>query len=228
MKSECVRSIHVVLLICALLTVSHARGSDDADISKIEKKIEEARGKLHVPGCSVAIMKDDHVILSKGFGQRDVEKNLPATPQTLFAIGSCTKAFTTMLAAMAAGEGKLSLDDSPKKFLPYFKLVDPDLDAHVVLRDMFCHHTGMGPTDLLWYTGVLTREEVIRAAGEARPTAKLRQKWQYQNVMYSAGGECAAKALGTSWEDAIAQRIFKPLAMSGSNTSVREMQRGAD
>src|SRR5205814_880943 len=159
---------------------------------------------------------------------RDVEKHLPATPQTRFAIGSCTKAFTTMLAAMAADEGKFSLDDSPKKFLPYFKLNDPDLERHLVLRDRFCHRTGMGPTDMLWYTGVLNREEVIRAAGAATPTAKLRQKWQYQNVMYSAGGECVAKALGMSWEDAIAQRIFKPLGMSGSDTSVREMQRSPD
>src|SRR5689334_3665932 len=162
MNSGRVHSIHVALMICAVLALPHARGSDDDDLGKIEKKIEETRGKLHVPGCSLAIVKDDRVILSKGFGQRDLEKNLPATPQTMFAIGSCTKAFTTMLAAMAADEGRLSLDDSPKKFLPYFKLADPDLDAHVVLRDMFCHHTGMGPTDLLWYTGVLTREEVIR------------------------------------------------------------------
>jgi CubicO group peptidase (beta-lactamase class C family) len=218
----------ICLVVLAIAVSLHARGGDDTDVTKIEKKLEETRAALHIPGCSLAIVKDDRVILSKGFGQRDIEKNLPATPQTLFAIGSCTKAFTTMLAAMAADDGKLSLDDSPKKHLPYFKLNDPDLDAQVVLRDMFCHRTGMGPTDLLWYTGVLNRQEVIRAAGDARPTAKLRQKWQYQNVMYSVGGECAAKSLGMSWEDAIAGRIFKPLRMSGSDTSVREMQRATD
>src|SRR5207248_316419 len=113
-----------------------AKADDASDVAAIGMRVEETRQALHIPGCSLAIVKDDRVILSKGFGLRDVEKHLPATPQTRFAIGSCTKAFTTMLAAMAADEGKFSLDDSPKKFLPYFKLNDPDLDAHVVLRDM--------------------------------------------------------------------------------------------
>src|ERR1044072_5466430 len=122
----------------------------------------------------------------KGLGHKDFEQKVPVTPDTLFAIGSSSKAFTAMLVAMAADEGKLSLDDSPKKFLPYFKLQDPEADAKITLRDLLSHSSGLNRTDLAWVSGTLNREEVIRVAAQAQPTAKLRETMQYQNVMYAA------------------------------------------
>jgi CubicO group peptidase (beta-lactamase class C family) len=192
----------------------------DAKLAAIEKTIEEGRQKRGIPGLSLVIVKDDRVIYMKGLGYRDFERKVPVTPDTLFAIGSSTKAFTAMLVAMGADEGKISLDDSPKKFLPYFKLQDPDADAKITVRDLLTHSSGLNRTDLAWITGVLNREEVIRVAAQAKPTAKLREKWQYQNVMYSAAGECVAKAENSTWESLIKERIFKPLRMRGSNLNV--------
>src|SRR5437762_4081530 len=163
-----------------------------ARLAAIEKAIEAKRQEYHIPGASLVIVKDDHVIYMKGLGYRDFERKLPVTPDTLFAIGSSTKAFTSMLVAMAADEKRISLDDSPKKFLPYFHLQDPEADAKITVRDLLSHRSGLNRTDLAWITGVLNREEVIRVAARAKPTAKLREKFQYQNVMYSAAGECAA------------------------------------
>lgn len=197
-------------------------------ISVIEKIIEEKRKEQGVPGVAVVIIKDDKVVLQKGFGLRDVERNLPVTPATLFAIGSCTKAFTAMSAVISADEYKLSLDDSPKRYLPYFKMQDPEADAKITVRDLLHHSSGLDRTDITWYTGVLTREEVIRVAGLARPTARFREKFQYQNVMYSAAGEVVAKAEKSTWEKIIAKRFFKPLGMKSSNTSVKDMQKSAD
>src|SRR5688572_8779300 len=169
-----------------------ARGAPDAKaIAALESEIEKVRAEMKIPGCSLAVILDDKVVLARGFGLRDVEKDLPVTADTLFAIGSCTKAFTAMAAAVAQDEGKLALDDSPRKHLPWFKLHDAEADARITLRDMLCHRSGLGSTDLAWYTGTLTRDEVIRVAAHAKPTAKLREKWQYQNVMYCAAGEAA-------------------------------------
>jgi CubicO group peptidase (beta-lactamase class C family) len=123
---------------------------------------------------------------------------------------------------MSADEGKLSLEDSPRRHLPYFKLQDPDADSRVKIRDLLTHRTGLDGTDIAWYTGGLSREEAIRTAGNAKPTAKLGEKFQYQNVMYSAAGEVVARAEGTTWELVIANRFFKPLGMKSSNTSVKE------
>ena len=191
-----------------------------ARLAAIEKALEEKRREYHIPGVAFVIVKDDKVIFMKGLGQRDVARKLPVTPDTLFAIGSSSKAFTAMSAAMSADDGKLSLDDSPKKFLSYFKLRDAEADAKITIRDLLSHRSGLDRTDLSMVTGKLNREELIRVAGMAKPTAKLGEKFLYQNVMFTAAGEVVAKAQGTTWDKFIANRIFKPLGMKTSNTTV--------
>jgi CubicO group peptidase (beta-lactamase class C family) len=197
-------------------------------LATIEKSLEEKRKEFGIPGMSLAIVKDDKVIYLKGLGVKDFEKNIPVTPDTRFAIGSSTKAFTAMLAVMSADEGKLSLDDSPKKFLPYFTLRDEEAAAKVTMRDLLSHRSGLNRTDLAMVTGVLNREELIRVAGMAKPTAKLGEKWQYQNIMYAAAGEAVAKAQNSTWDALIAKRIFKPLGMTNSDTSPADMQKSRD
>ena len=199
-----------------------------APLAAIEKALDDKRKELGIPGISLAIVKDDQIIYLKGLGLRDIDKKLPVTPDTRFAIGSATKAFTSMLAAMSVDEGKLSLDDSPKKFLPYFTLRDPDAAAKITIRDLLSHRSGLNRTDLAMVSGVFNREELIKVAGMAKPTAKLGEKWQYQNVMYTAAGEAVAKAQNSTWEKLIATRIFKPLGMKNSDTSVAAMQKSSD
>jgi CubicO group peptidase (beta-lactamase class C family) len=199
-----------------------------ARLAAIEKAIEAKRQEYHIPGISLVIVKDDKVIYTKGFGLKDVEHNLPVTPDTLFAIGSSTKAFTGMAAVMTADEGKLSLDDSPKKFLPYFHLQDPDADARIKIRDLLSHRSGVDRTDISMASGKLNREELIRVAGLAKPSAKLGEKFLYQNVMFAAAGEIVAKAQGTTWDKFIETRIFKPLGMKASNTTVAATLKSRD
>ena len=199
-----------------------------AQLAAIEKALDDKRKELGIPGISLAIVKDDQVIYLKGLGFKDVDKKLPVTPDTRFAIGSATKAFTAMLAVMSADEGKLSLDDSPKKFLPYFTLRDPEAAAKITLRDLLSHRSGLNRTDLAMVSGVFNREELIKVAGMAKPTAKLGEKFQYQNVMYSAAGEAVAQAQKSTWDKLIATRIFKPLGMKNSDTSAAAMQKSND
>jgi CubicO group peptidase (beta-lactamase class C family) len=198
------------------------------ELAAVDQTIEAARQALGVPGAAVVIVKDDQVIFQKGFGLRNVERNLPVTPETLFAIGSCTKAFTAMAAVMSADRGRLSLDDSPKRYLPYFQLQDPEADARITLRDLMTHSSGLMRTDLVWVPGVLTRQEVIKAAGLAQPTARLHERFQYQNIMYSAAGEAVARAEWSSWEEVVARRLFRPLGMKSTNTSIKAMRKSAD
>ncbi|HUQ33015.1 MAG TPA: serine hydrolase domain-containing protein [Pyrinomonadaceae bacterium] len=199
-----------------------------ARLAAIERAIDEKRKEYHIPGLSFVIVKDDHVIYMKGLGLRDVEHNQMVTPDTLFAIGSSSKAFTAMAAAMAADEGKLSLDDSPKKFLPYFRLRDADADARITIRDLLSHRSGIDRTDLSMVTGKLNREELIRVAGMAKPTARLGEKFLYQNIMFTAAGEIVARAQNTTWNAFIEKRIFKPLGMKASNTTVAATLKSPD
>lgn len=199
-----------------------------AQLAAIESKIDTQRQALHIPGVALVIVKDDKIIDLKGFGLRDVAQKLPVTPETLFAIGSSSKAFTAMTVLMSVDDGKMRLDDSPRKYLPYFKLRDPDTDSHLTVSDLLCHRSGLDRTDLIWAPGVLRRDEVIRAAAFVKPTAKLGEKFQYQNVMFLTAGECVAKAQHASWESVVARRIFTPLGMDATGTSIKVMQRAPD
>jgi CubicO group peptidase (beta-lactamase class C family) len=194
-------------------------------LENIEAKADARRKELGIPGMALAIVKDDKIIFLKGLGYKDFENKAPVTPDTQFAIGSATKAFTALAVLMAQDEGKLSIDDSPKKYLPYFHMADPDIDRDIKIRDLMCHASGLNRTDLAMITGRLSRQELIRVAGEAKPTAKLREKFQYQNVMFAAVGEIASTVEKTPYEKLIPKRIFKPLGMKNSTMSVAEMQK---
>jgi CubicO group peptidase (beta-lactamase class C family) len=197
-------------------------------LAAIEKKVEERRQALGIPGMSLAIVKDDKIIYMKGLGYKDFEKKIAVTPDTLFAIGSVTKSFTGMTIVMSQDDGKLSLEDSPKKYLSYFKMRDPETDAKITVRDLLRHSSGLNRTDLAMVTGKLNRMELIQVAGEAKPTAKLGEKFQYQNIMYSAAGEVVASAQKTTWENFVETRIFKPLGMTNSYTAINAMEKAKD
>jgi len=172
-------------IVSAQTNVKQTLSSDlQQAISKIEEKTEARRKELGIPGLSLAIVKDGEIVFMKGFGYKDFEKKIPVTADTQFAIGSSSKAFTALSVLMSQDEGKLSLDDSPKKYLPYFKINDAEIDKNITVRDLMAHSSGLNRTDLGWITGKLTREEIIRVAGEAKPMAKLREKFFYQNVRH--------------------------------------------
>jgi CubicO group peptidase (beta-lactamase class C family) len=197
-------------------------------LAAIETAIDARRKELGIPGASLVIVKDDQVIYMKGLGLKDIDRKLPVTPDTLFAIGSASKAFTGMAAVISADEGRLSLDDSPKKFLPYFTLRDADAAAKITIRDLLAHRSGLNRTDLAMVTNQLNREELIRVAGLAKPTTKLGEKFQYQNVMYAAAGEAVARAQNSTWDRVIETKIFKPLGMKASDTTAAQMQKARD
>ncbi len=209
-------------------TVAAAAPDLNVGLAAVEKAIDDRRKELGIPGISLVIVKDDKVVYLKGLGVKDFERKLPVTPDTLFAIGSSSKAFTAMTAVMSADEGKLSLDDSPKKFLPYFKLRDPDADARITIRDLLSHRSGLNRTDLAMVTGMLTREELIQVVGMAKPTAKLGEKFQYQNIMFAAAGEVVARAQNSTWDQVVADKIFKPLGMKATVTTDAAMQKSSD
>jgi len=224
------------LFAVSLPTVGYAQTATQTAVSSdlqkrlaaIEEKIEARRKELGIPGLSLAIVKDGEVVLVKGFGYKDFTKQVPVTADTQFAIGSATKAFTALSVLMSQDEGKLSLDDSPKKYLPYFKVNNLETDKNIQIRDLLAHSSGLNRTDLAMITGKLTREELIRVAGEAKPTAKLREKFQYQNLMYTAAGEIVSKVQKMPWENFVVERIFKPLGMNNSTMTVAEMQKAKD
>lgn len=214
-----------------LPTIGYSQSIDSnysKQLSAIEEKVEKRRQELGIPGMSLVIVKDGQIIYLKGFGYKDLENKVPVTPDTQFAIGSITKSFTGLSVLMSADEGKLSLEDSPKKYLPYFKIKDAETDKNIKIRDLMDHSSGLNRTDLAMLTGKLSRKELIQVVGEAQTMAKLNEKFFYNNVMFSVAGEIVAAAQKQSWENFVKSRIFAPLGMNNSAMSIAEMQKTKD
>lgn len=243
MAKSLLRSLVSTLLIFSVLAVALPRtgyaqtapaavqtGAADYSgaLAAIEEKTDARRKELGIPGMALAIVRDGKVIYSKGLGYKDFEKKVPVTPNTQFAIGSATKAFTALSMLISQDEGKVSLDDSPKKYLTYFKMKDPDTDKNITVRDLMDHSSGLNRTDLAMITGKLNRAELIQTVGEAKPMAKLREKFFYQNIMFTAAGEIVATVQKMPWEQFVPQRIFKPLGMTNSTMSMKDMEKAKD
>lgn len=197
-------------------------------LADMEKALTKASAEGHVAGFSLVVVKDGKPIYMKGIGMKDVESKAKVTPDTLFAIGSSSKAFTAVTMMMCVDEGKLVLSDPPRKYLPYFKLQDPDADAKMTISDLMCHRSGLARTDLAWATGMLTSDEIIRVAGQAKAAAKFGEKFQYQNVMFLTAGQIVGVVEKKPWTNVVADRIFKPLGMPRTETSIATMQSDPD
>jgi CubicO group peptidase (beta-lactamase class C family) len=181
-----------------------------------------------VPGLAIAVVKDSEVVFSQGFGKRDVDGGLEVTPQTLFPIGSCTKAFTTTSMAILVDEGKLDWDTPVKHYLPTFKLYDLFASEHITPRDLVTHRSGLPRHDLMWYNSSATRQELFDRLQYLEPNKDLRAVLQYQNLMYMVAGYLVGQLADRSWEDFVQQRIFDPLGMSNSLFSTSAAQETAD
>ncbi len=213
------------------------------ELARAEKPAEAAKGALagfdefvnaalqawNVPGLAVAVVKDGEVAYMKGFGFRDVEQKLPVTPRTLFAIGSCSKAFTTFVLGTLVDEGKLEWDKPVRSYIPWFKLYDPSATDRITPYDLVTHRSGLPRHDAVWYNNLgASREELVRRLAYLEPNADLRAKWQYNNLMFLTAGYLAETVSGKPWEDLVRERIFTPLDMGRSNFSVFDSQKSDD
>ena len=117
-----------------------------------------------MPGLAVAIVKDGEVVFAQGFGFRDVAHKLPVTPKTLFAIGSCTKAFTTFVLGTLVDEGKLDWDTPVRVYIPEFRMFDRTATEQMTPRDLVTHRSGLPRHDLVWYNATLSRQRDPRTA----------------------------------------------------------------
>ncbi|MFQ5817621.1 MAG: serine hydrolase [Terriglobia bacterium] len=181
-----------------------------------------------VPGLAIAIVKDGEVIHAQGYGLRDVERQLPVTPQTLFAIGSITKSFTVTVLGMLADDGKLDWDKPVRTYLPDFRLYDAVASEHMTPRDLVTHRSGLPRHDGLWYGSNFARKEMYKRLRYLKPSKEFRSTWQYQNLMFMTAGYLAGQLAGMKWEELVRQKIFQPLGMTRSNLSVNDSQKADD
>jgi CubicO group peptidase (beta-lactamase class C family) len=179
-------------------------------------------------GFAIAVVQDGKVILSKGYGLRDVKKNLPVTEKTLFAIGSATKSFTVTSLGVLVDQGKLDWDKPVRDYLADFKMWDPFATERMTPRDLVTHRSGLPRHDLMWYSSPFTRQELFERLRYLEPNKDFRTTFQYQNLMVMTAGYLAGHVAGTTWEQLVRKVIFEPLGMNSSNFSITESQKSGD
>ncbi len=216
------------VLAAAALFIRAVALAEGADRAALDAILQEAMKTWQVPGAAIAVVKGDEVVYSKGFGERKLGSGTPVTTETLFAIGSTSKAFTTTAMAMLVDDGKMAWDDPVRQHLEYFRLSDPLADQNVTLRDLVSHRTGLSRHDALWYGSPWSREEIIRRIGLVKLTQPYRAVWQYQNIMFLTAGQAIGAASKGTWEEFVQKRIFDPLGITGANFSVTVAQKAPD
>ncbi|MBK6845808.1 MAG: serine hydrolase [Gemmatimonadetes bacterium] len=210
--------------IVTLSTVSLAQRPAARGIpADFDATVARAMATFKVPGLAVAVVKNDSVIFAKGYGLRALGAPEPVTPHSLFAVGSTSKAFTVAVLQQLEQEGKLKLDDPATQYLPSLQLYDPYVTRELTVRDLVTHRSGLPTANAVWYGTPYSREEILRRLRYRKPSASFRSTWQYQNEMFLAAGQVIAAVDGRSWDDAVKARLFTPLGMRASGTSVREL-----
>ena len=213
------RIVTITAVLALLLTATWGWSQEKASAELYEgfdAFVEETIQQWNVPGLAIAVVRDGEVVLLRGYGKRDVEDNLPVTPKTLFAIGSTTKAFTSLALGMLVEEGKIAWDEPVRTYLPEFELMDETASLEATPLDLVNHRTGLPRHDAVWYNSGLSREQLVRRLRYLEPSAGLRERLQYNNLTFMTAGYLVGRMSGGTWEEFVDRRILKPLGMANS------------
>jgi CubicO group peptidase (beta-lactamase class C family) len=191
--------------------------------------VTEQLAAWEVPGCAVAAVQNGKVVLASGWGLRDQADGLPVTPDTLFAIGSTTKAFTASTVGALVDDGLLDWQRPLRNYLPDLRLHDPVVTERLTIIDLLSHRSGLPRHDLAWISHPeRSRADMVRRLRFLSLSKDLRQVFQYCNLGYMVAGHLVDVLSGTRWEDFLRSRLLTPLGMDRTNLSADEMQADAD
>ena len=195
------------------------------DLEALDKYYEKMVKDWDVPSASIGIVKDGELIFTGNYGVKEIGKKEKPDKNTLYAIASNSKAFTSALIGMLVQEGKLDWNDKVKKHLPYFAVYDPWVSDHVTIRDILSHRVGLGTFsgDNIWYKSELTAEEIIRRIRYVPKAYDFRAGYGYSNLMFITAGEIIETVTGKSWGDNVKERILEPLGMNRTIASIKDL-----
>ncbi|HXF43282.1 MAG TPA: serine hydrolase [Pyrinomonadaceae bacterium] len=221
------RTGFAAILFTLIFAYSAASGQDSLAkiISETDAYAQRTMKEFGGPGMAIAIVKDDKVIFAKGYGVRELGKDAPVDPDTVFAIASNSKAFTVAALAILVDEKKLSWDDKVSKYLPEFKMYDPWVTNELTIRDLVTHRVGLDTFsgDLLWYETTYSPDEILSRVRFLKPVSSFRSQFGYQNLMFIAAGRVVERVSGKSWCDFITEKILSPLEMKRTVCSVKNL-----
>ncbi len=225
MPSKMTRSFGLRTALAALTLLLAASGvqAQTAPLADIDKLIEQELVLWHMPGISVAVVKDGKIILLKGYGKRNLEKNLPMTENTVQPVASVSKNITVASLATLVRDGKLSWDKPVREYFSDFRMNTEYATSTLTIRDMVSHRTGLPRHDFTWFRGPSNREQLYQHLRYLELSAEPRARFQYNNLMFMTAGYLGGRIAGSSWEQLVQKQIFTPLNMKTASFFVKDM-----
>jgi CubicO group peptidase (beta-lactamase class C family) len=223
------RTAVVVLLLC--LSVPAVSAQTAPFNAGFDAYVENAMKTATLPGMAVGVVRDGKPIYMKGYGVRKLGEPTKVDAETIFQIGSTTKAFTAAALAILVDEGKVKWDGPVRDYMPTFQMYDPYVSKEITVRDLLTHRSGlsMGQGDLLFFPGTdLSSADLVRRMKFMQPKWSFRSHWAYCNLCYLAAGELIPAVTGQSWQDFVKTRIFVPLEMNASVDTMADFKRSTN
>ena len=221
-------SVIAALVFTSSIVVAQQQESVEARLKGFDAYMEQVMKDWNAPGIGIGIVMGDKLVFAKGYGYRDYAKKLPYTITTTQPIASNSKLFTAVAVGLLVEDGKLRWDEPIKQFVPSIRFYNDELDRSVTIRDMLSHRTGVTRHDAIWYKSTFTRRELWDRLRYLEPTAPIRTKFLYNNLMYTAAGQVIEELSGKTWEQFVQQRIFDPLGMSRSTLTIEDNIKGPE
>ena len=204
-----------IVFIATLLCSSLALGQSTNNPDDVDRYVEAFIKKRNIPGLSLAVVRDGKLIKAAGYGLANVELNVPATPETVYEIGSISKHFTAEAIMLLVEDGKLGLDDMLGKYLKD----PPPAWNGITLRHLLTHTSGLKDweaANVLSYRREYTADEFIKLMSPFPLDFPPGEQWAYTNTTYPLLAMVIERASGKNFEEFMAERIFKPLGMSAT------------
>lgn len=203
-----IRRTNLLTLVLLLTAAIPARADRVDDFIKSEMRLR------HIPGLSLAIVRNGRVIKASGYGLANIESNVPATPDSVYQIGSMTKQFTAAGIMLLVENGTVSLDEAIDKYLPDL----PPTWRSATVRHLLTHTSGIKDFADLADTESerskdYTKAQIIALVSGAPLEFRPGEKWNYSNTGYFLLGMIIERVSGKPYEDFLRERIFQPLGM---------------
>lgn len=208
----------LILTLVVPIKTGQANNSGTIDIGAVDSFLTEQVKHNRIQGLAVGIVEGDRVVFSKGYGFAAPQK--PVTPETQFYIGSVSKTFTALAVMQLVEAGKLELDAPVQKYLPWFRVADPETSAKITIRNLLNHTSGLGESGdknaTAFTSSLLEQGKLLK---DVQPVSPVGTRFEYYNQNYRLLGLIVETVSGMPYSEYIQTRVFEPLGMTNSTTN---------
>lgn len=215
-------------LVLALAAAGACAQSVPASLAGLNAYVHKTMAQWKVPGLAVAVVKDGKIVFAQGYGVREAGKPDKVDANTLFTIGSNSKAFTAAALGTLVADGKLKWNARVTKYLPHFQLRSPYVTREIMLSDLLSHRSGYCDPTVMWYTSDDTPENIVERLRYQKPEYGFRAHFCYNNTMYLVASRFIPAIAGETWNRYVEQHLFAPLGMTRTDTTEEAVNKASD